>query len=319
MEKSHFFAALRRRLEELQVSEENIDKYIRQFERYFNTMTDEEAEEQIASFEGVEGIASNILRMIQKKESQEAPPPPVAPVSEPEEDATEEEEYPVEEELPSERTRVIPVVPARPEKGASDALTQTRAMPAVQQIPSRRSTVPAAAPTYENVNFNELDEEEEEDIDYDQYGYQEEIDPEFEEKIPSSMLYWVILLASSPISLAIFGVIFALFGAVFGAMAVAVAGGVLAMLAIVVAGTAMSLVGIIYGVTQLFVSLPIGLFELGLGVVIGGVTMLSGILIYNFAVRLLPYLMRYWVVFLRFVLRQIRRLYRFIKKECAKQ
>ena len=40
------------------------------------------------------------------------------------------------------------------------------------------------------------------------------------------------------------------------------------------AGTALSLVGIIYGISQLFSCVPIGLYELGLGVLAGSAAML---------------------------------------------
>jgi len=60
------------------------------------------------------------------------------------------------------------------------------------------------------------------------------------------------------------------------------------MVAIIGAGTALALVGLIYGVVKLFSSLPVGLFELGMGIAVGGATMLLSVLIYNLARRLLP-------------------------------
>lgn len=64
------------------------------------------------------------------------------------------------------------------------------------------------------------------------------------------------------------------------------------MLAICVVGIVLSVVGFVYGLSQLFTVKPVGMFEIGLGIIILGATILISTLIYNLAVRVIPKLIR---------------------------
>lgn len=64
------------------------------------------------------------------------------------------------------------------------------------------------------------------------------------------------------------------------------------MLAICVVGIVLSVVGFLYGLSQLFTVKPVGMFEIGLGIIILGATILICTLIYNLAVRVIPKLIR---------------------------
>lgn len=144
--------------------------------------------------------------------------------------------------------------------------------------------------------------------------------PEYidEEPSPSGTIFWVLCAVSLPITLplALAGIaVFAggwlgLLGLIIGSIALLVCGAAV--------GTALALVGIIYGISQLFSVVPIGLYELGLGIMIGSVVMFAGILLYNFAIRLLPLIMRLWGRLFRYVCGRIRVLFGFLRKECAK-
>ena len=85
----------------------------------------------------------------------------------------------------------------------------------------------------------------------------------------------------------------------------------------VAVGTVVALVGIIYGITQLFSYAPIGLYEIGLGVRVGGFVMLGGIIVYNVAVRLLPYLIRRELDLFTFTSHKCVELYYYVKGACA--
>lgn len=95
---------------------------------------------------------------------------------------------------------------------------------------------------------------------------------------------------------------------------------VAALLAVVVAGTALALVGIIYGATQVFsdATLAAGLYEIGQGVVIGGCTMFGGIVLYNFAVRFFPWLIKQTVHMMGGFAGALKRLYYRVKGAMAK-
>lgn len=64
------------------------------------------------------------------------------------------------------------------------------------------------------------------------------------------------------------------------------------MLAICVVGIVLSVVGFVYGLSQLFTVKPVGMFEIGLGIIILGAAILISTLIYNLAVRVIPKLIR---------------------------
>lgn len=87
----------------------------------------------------------------------------------------------------------------------------------------------------------------------------------------------------------------------------------------VAVGSLVALVAVIYGVSQLFIVMPIGMFELGLGVAAIGVTMFIGILMYNIAVRLLPFLLRQFIRFQSVFKGFLQDLYYYVKGECYRR
>ncbi len=87
----------------------------------------------------------------------------------------------------------------------------------------------------------------------------------------------------------------------------------------VAVGSLVALVAVIYGVSQLFIVVPIGMFELGLGVAAIGITMFVGILMYNIAVRLLPFLLRQFIRFQSVFKGFLQDLYYYVKGECYRR
>ena len=146
-----------------------------------------------------------------------------------------------------------------------------------------------------------------------------DIEEDDEEPVKASWLFWLFFLISLPLTVPILLGIFLVYLSVFLAIAAAIAGLVAVLVAIVASGSALALIGVIYGITQTFSALPIGLFELGLGLIIGGTAMLVGILIYNFAVRFLPFLIKKFLQFTIYSLHMLRRLFVHLKKESVKR
>jgi len=87
----------------------------------------------------------------------------------------------------------------------------------------------------------------------------------------------------------------------------------------VAVGSLIALVAVIYGISQLFLVLPVGMFELGLGVAAIGITMFVGILMYNIAVRLLPFLLRKFIGFQSVFRVFLQDLYYYVKGECYRR
>ena len=129
----------------------------------------------------------------------------------------------------------------------------------------------------------------------------------------------ILFLVSLPFVLA-FLAVFTLFSAAvivtISALIVLCIGVLVAEIAV---GSVIALIGLIYGASQIFLSLPVGLFEIGLGVVVIGITMFVGILTYNFAVRFLPFLLRQYIRFTKFFRRFLQDLYYYLKGECYRR
>lgn len=139
-----------------------------------------------------------------------------------------------------------------------------------------------------------------------------------EEPSPNSTIFWVLFAISLPITLVIALAVIALFLLVWGGLATVIVGSIAVLIVIAAGGTALSLVGIIYGIIQLFSVVPVGLYEIGLGVIIAGVVMFAGILLYNFAVRLVPLLIRLVGRLFRYLYGRLKVLFNFLRRECAK-
>lgn len=129
--------------------------------------------------------------------------------------------------------------------------------------------------------------------------------------------FYIILACSSPL----WGLALLLGAAAFvfaiGALSVSIVLLIVGLFAGVAVGTILALVGIIYGITQLFEYVPIGTYEIGLGIMIGGAVMFFGVLAYNIAVRLLPYVIKQVMVLLSFTIHKCVELYYYAKGRCA--
>ncbi len=139
------------------------------------------------------------------------------------------------------------------------------------------------------------------------------------EKVKGSPLFWALFILTLPITLPILAVITVFFGIIYIAVTLLIVAFSLIMVSVVAGGTALALIGIIYGITQCFGNLPIGLFEIGLGIAIGGVTMLVSVLLYNLAVRFIPRLYKLVNRFAGTVYSKIGDLFYTLKKECGKK
>jgi uncharacterized membrane protein len=139
-----------------------------------------------------------------------------------------------------------------------------------------------------------------------------------DESASNSTIFWVLFGVSLPVTIPIALAVLGLFIGVWGALAASIIASIASLIILVAGGTALSLIGIIYGITKLFSVVPIGIYEIGLGVLIGGCVMFGGILFYNFAVRLLPYLIKLVARLFKYLYGQLKVLFVFLRKECAK-
>ena len=133
-------------------------------------------------------------------------------------------------------------------------------------------------------------------------------------------VYFIGLVFLIPLLIALVIVITVLFLSLFAAIIALVIASSVALVAVATVGTVLSLAAIIYGVIQIAqgVAAPIGMYEIGLGIVVGGGTLCLSILLYNFIVRLSPFLFKKMFVLYKFLVRQLSRLLGFVKGACSK-
>ncbi|MBQ7599605.1 MAG: hypothetical protein IJU57_02915 [Clostridia bacterium] len=152
---------------------------------------------------------------------------------------------------------------------------------------------------------------------YDISKQPEEPEPEPTER--GRKIFLTALLVTLPVTLFLLAVMLIAFGAVFATLAAVSLAIVVAMVALIAAGSVISLVGIIYGFIQVFShNVPVGLYEIGLSILIIGIVFLVSILMYNVAVRFIPWVMKKVIVLFKFVCKQLRRLFMYLRKECYK-
>ena len=131
------------------------------------------------------------------------------------------------------------------------------------------------------------------------------------------IIFWVVFVLTLPITIALLLGVIGIFAAVFLLMAGIIAGCLISLVGIAAGGTAYSLLGIIYGILKFGSARAESLYEIGNAILVGGICLLAGVLLYNLAIRLIPFLLKYLGVFFRFVTNKIVKLFKFIKRECT--
>lgn len=131
-------------------------------------------------------------------------------------------------------------------------------------------------------------------------------------------LFWVTFILALPFAAAIGLAVLALFVAAFAALSALMVASIAALAAVAAAGTAFTLVALVYGIVQALSVLPVGLYEIGIGVTAGAAVLFVSILLYNFAVRLIPFTMKQLARFFGFTVRNLKALFIYLKGACAK-
>ena len=129
--------------------------------------------------------------------------------------------------------------------------------------------------------------------------------PEINETPEGKRKFITTAVCLSPFIAVAFALYFVLWGALIIAEGAIIAGLIVSLLAVAAIGTLASIAGIIYGVVKLSTQRGEGIFEIGLGVLVAGATLLSGVLIYNFALRLMPWVIKKTAFLCRLCTRRI--------------
>lgn len=302
------------------LTDEMVEKQLKQFDRYFSRMSDEEVQTAIADFDSTETIAANIYSLIKDKERQKAAysgdkqtqsqqQPRIRDYDHTAADFTIVDSHTATD---TGATSTYNTVNRRPTPAKTDTdiggdtINLDRVKPGdIGSSGQNLSAQPASDNNYEansefetgHLDFTSLDDA----------------------PAQVSPMFWVLFVLTFPLWGTIIITILVLFLFAFAALASLIVALVAAMIGVAAAGTGLSLFGIIYGITQTFDIFSAGLFEIGLGVTIGGSAMFAGIAIYNIAIRFLPFVMKKLTVFLHFTLRSLKHIFLRIKKECVTQ
>lgn len=132
------------------------------------------------------------------------------------------------------------------------------------------------------------------------------------------LVFWIGLFVTLPISLGLLALLFGVFAVFFIGLAGLIVAGIAGLIALVATGAAVSLIGIIFGITQLFSFVAAGIYEIGLGVMVAGAVLFVSVLIYNFSIRLVPWLITQVGNLLGFVCHKLKSLFFAIRRECYK-
>ena len=192
-------------------------------------------------------------------------------------------------------------------------------------VVSEEQNAPIPEEQFENAEPEEIEEstpdipvsdEENEDIEkyipYNQKVKMKKI--ENSKKGGNEWLYVLILVITIPIAVALILTAAVLYLGFWVALSLAMIACITVLIAFVTVFALISIVGIVYGVVELIIGhVPVGLFEIGLGIMIGAAVMFIGILIYNFAVRFIPFIMKLLARLFRAGFRGIKNGYQVLK------
>ncbi len=124
------------------------------------------------------------------------------------------------------------------------------------------------------------------------------------------------IVLTFPLILAAFIAFYGIFALCVASVAALIVATFVILAGLVILGSLACLIGIIYGITQMFGSVGIGLYEIGVGVIASGVTMVISVLVYHTGTKVLPYLMRQLVAFFRQMMDKFPLFVDRVKEEC---
>ncbi|MBQ4591376.1 MAG: hypothetical protein IJP32_03680 [Clostridia bacterium] len=207
-----------------------------------------------------------------------------------------------------------PQKPAVPQQRPQTVQSTVPSGRAVQQRPVSRPApavppqeVPAPKPKRQQIELPDDDDDE-------YYTYA----PGKDVTTRGMLLFWVGLFLTLPLTLGLAAVLFGVFAVLFVGLAALIVGLIAALIVVAACGAGVSLVGIIFGITQLFTFLAAGIYEIGLGVMVAGIILFVSILLYNIAIRFLPWLISVLGNFLGWICGKIKTLFFVVRRECYK-
>ncbi len=347
MKRQDFYLELALELNKLKVPPELINTHIEQFKEYLQTLTEEQAEKQIASFGDVKVLAANIYRLLCGSEDVEIP-------YDTSQSADEDELYNAFRvegdeadnsdiaDIATDYSQVadefgVPDYTANPDgradDGSDDAFAEYSSFENENTKKKKKSRNESECPPAPQApsdgtgdgerlsrdelrrlvkELPEIPQEDKND------NAEEEDDTLAALRGNNSALFYILLIVTLPLTLPLFTVIMACFGFVYLLLGIMNALFFAGIFVSSVGGATLALTGGLYGVSMLTRGVrPIGLFELGLALVIVGITVLLVFIFSLLSMRAVPKLFTYQTRFLRLFLAKLIELVGALKKRCA--
>lgn len=330
MDKKAFFVLLAEKLLDRNLEEDQILKQIRHFDRYFSRFTEEEISEEIKSLGDLDILADNIINLLNEKKSNDSE----VIKNELSETRPVEEEFKEAEEITDEKSHIKN---DSNDFSEEDESTDTKVIDAIDSSESdinndtfEKSENDSEAPdNSDTIRMDAIKITNEIEKDYDQLhmiieahsNTRETIIPDAisDNKIlgmNNKTLFWVVLIVTLPISVAMLGLFFGLFALGFILLAAVTCIFFILLAGTAAGGTGLFLFGVIYGAGQTAVSIPIGVYEIGFAVIIAGIAILLGVLFYNAAMVLMPCILRKFYHFFISTVKSGWKSFIRIKREC---
>lgn len=134
-----------------------------------------------------------------------------------------------------------------------------------------------------------------------------------------SIIFTLIMVLSLPLLLILAFVSIGALVSIYFALAAVVLAIILAIICVVFGGSLTSLVALLYGATQIMQEPRyVGIHEIGLALIIIGATVLISVLLYNIAVRLIPWVLSKAALIFKLLFTGVKRLAEKVRKGCEK-
>ncbi len=314
MEKFIFLATIRDRLIQMNLTDEAADKHVKIFENCLKGKSADEIDKIIESAGGVEGILKSIenLEKAKNKKKTDVQTDNINTVSE-------EPTSPIEEPQSSD------IVAEEPENLTFDDITDdmTQEIEKSPDIDEHIKEAEFITAELEKTTINEVvapAEDEKFELDISEYDFEKF----FAEKLTLPEK-WIKKLkeklspnaykATLPLAVIIYIAWYAVVLSLFPLLLLSAVACSLAYIAIIVCGIIFALIPIGFGIYMCFKNPTIGMYEIGIGITVCGSTMLTGILLYNYVKRLVPFLFRQLKILFAYTIRITKKYFQFTKKE----
>lgn len=299
MTKEAFLSQLQSCMAKRNIDRATAEKFMQRFTTIMNLTPPEELQQKIASFGTPEEIAARISKLSASGAAKDHAPQERMP----------QERMPQERrEAPVQRSKRPPVRNSAPGNPAGSA--ERPAAGAAEREPGEprsQKGQPSAGPSGRASSASHPS----------QKAKEQQI--VLSEKGKRNFLWTAIL--TSPIWGFLLCVLLGVFILAYTAVIFLAAVLIVCEVALIVGGVLLAVVGVVYGVMKMLPGAEatyIGLYELGLGIRVGGFTMLFSILVYNAVVNLTPLALKQLTRLAKFTARSIGALIQRVRKEFAK-